>query len=41
VRSEGALVADGGASIKPGDELDIELRDVIVKAGVKHVEQKD
>lgn len=42
VRAEGgALVADGGLSIQSGDELDIELRDVIVKAGVKHVDKKD
>lgn len=42
VRAEGgALVADGGVAIQPGDELDIELRDVIVKAGVKHVDKKD
>lgn len=42
VRSEsGALVADGGAAIASGDELSIELRDVIVKAGVKDVRKKD
>ena len=41
VRAEGALIADGGVSIREGDDLDIELRDVIVKAGVKHVQQKD
>lgn len=41
VRAEGgALIADGGVSIQAGDELDIELRDVIVKAGVKHVDKK-
>lgn len=41
VRSEnGALVADGGAAIASGDELSIELRDVIVKAGVKDVRKK-
>ena len=42
VRSEnGALVADGGTTIASGDELSIELRDVIVKAGVKDVRKKD
>lgn len=42
VRTEnGALIADGGLSIDMGDELSIELRDVIVKAGVKHVDKKD
>ena len=41
VRAEGALIADGGVSIREGDDLDIELRDVIVKAGVQHVQQKD
>lgn len=42
VRAEnGALIADGGIGIREGDELNIELRDVIVKTGVKHVDKKD
>lgn len=42
VRAEsGGLIVDGGIGIQAGDELNIELRDVIVKAGVKHVDKKE
>lgn len=42
VRAEnGTLIADGGLGIHAGDELSIELRDVIVKAGVNNVSKKD